>query len=151
MAEIIAMISLDAQNREFMPDEVFETESQARETIEYLSSRYDTETGPFVYAVMLNDELIGHVEAVQISLGWEVGYHIAEAHTGHGYATEALSAFLLFIQNKLKTDILYGICRADNFASRRVLEKCGFKLDFDGEALYHGKMCLIRRYISRLS
>ena len=139
--------SLDSDNREFMCDEVFETEETARAVVEYLISRYGTADGPFVYPVLLRSgDYLGHVEAVAIDRGWEVGYHIAEAYTGRGYATEALSAFVPFIMDKLGISTLYGICRADNAASRRVLEKCGFTLVFDGIGSYHGTEKHIRRY-----
>lgn len=147
-AERIGEVSRDAANRKFMPDEVFETTEQAREAVYKLISRYDSDDGPFVYPVLLGrTEYIGHIESVKIDRGWEVGYHIAEPFTGLGYASEALEAFAPYIKEKLRADVLYGICRADNAASRRVLEKCGFALEFEGEAQYHGVISRIRRYI----
>jgi ribosomal protein S18 acetylase RimI-like enzyme len=54
---------------------------------------------------------------------------------------------------KLGITEIAGICRADNYASRRVLEKCGFRLEFDSLAtappqkkLYHGEPDDIRVY-----
>lgn len=150
LADEVHHASLDAANREFLPDEVFETPSAARKTIENLTSCYSREDGPFVYAVLLRPgEYIGHVEAVRIDRGWEVGYHIAEAYTGRGLATEALTAFIHYIMRRLGTDKLWGICRADNTATLRVLEKCGFELESEGEAVYHDKIRMIRRYVYR--
>lgn len=127
---------------------MFETPSAACEAVDFLTSCYENEDGPFVYAVLLRPgEYIGHVEAVRIDRGWEVGYHIAEAFTGCGYATEALAAFIPFIMRRLNTSELWGICRADNIASWRVLEKCGFVLEHEVEASYHGKIHMVRRYV----
>jgi ribosomal-protein-alanine N-acetyltransferase len=150
LADEVYRAALDASNREFLPDEVFETPAAARKAIEFLISRYSGEDGPFVYAVLLRPgEYVGHVEAVQIDHGWEVGYQVAEAYTGRGLATEALTAFIPYIMRRLGTDKLWGICRADNNASLRVLEKCGFELESEGEAVYHGKIHMIRRYVYR--
>ena len=82
-----------------------------------------------------------------IENGWEVGYHIAKAHTGHGYATEALMAFLPFIVDKLKITSIDGIVLEENIASHRVLEKCGFELIFKGTANYQGQPREVRRYV----
>ena len=38
-----------------MPDEVFETEEDAKETIEFLMSQYGSTEGPLVYPVFINE------------------------------------------------------------------------------------------------
>ncbi|MDR2515523.1 MAG: GNAT family N-acetyltransferase [Christensenellaceae bacterium] len=148
MARSVWRHSLDEGNREFMPDEVFETLGEARKAIAGLIAAYGSARAPQVYPVVLKGGAqIGHVEAAPIALGWEVGYHIAAEQAGKGYATEALQAFLPAIMGELKLERIYGICRADNTASRRVLEKCGFELEFEGSAPYHGGQWRIRRYV----
>ena len=147
MAESVHRISLDADNRRFVPDEVFETVDAARETIAALRAFYTQEDSPLVYAILLNDgQYIGHIQAAPIDGGWEIGYHIGKAHTGNGYAAEAVGAFLNPIMERLGISQIVGVCRADNMASRRVLEKCGFVLEFSGEGEYHGERREICRY-----
>lgn len=147
MAESVHRQSLDPDNRRFVPDEVFETVDAARETISYLVGCYRNALGPFVYAVLLeNGEHIGHVQAARTDRGWELGYHIGKQHTNKGYSTEAVRAFLPFIVEKLGVASLYGICLEENAASIRVLEKCGFTLDFAGLSGYQGKQKPIRVY-----
>ena len=91
MAEDVHKNSLDEDNRRFVPDEVFETVEEAEETIAFLMSRYGGEEGPFVHPVLLKSgENIGYVQLVDIGEGWELGYHIAKAYTGKGYATEEI-------------------------------------------------------------
>lgn len=147
MAESVHKNSLDEDNRRFVPDEVFETVQEAREAISALMRFYSRRDMPLVYPVILNDgRQIGHVQAVPIDGGWEVGYHIAKPYTGKGYATEAVRAFIGPIMKDLGISRISGICRADNTASQRVLEKCAFSPVFVGSGVYHGEGQNICRY-----
>ena len=139
MAQAVHENSLDEDNRRFVPDEVFETVEEARETIEYLMGQYGGEEGPFVHPVLLKTgENIGYVQLVNIGEGWELGYHIAKAYTGQGYATEAARAFLPAMAEKYHLDSIIGICLGDNLASVRVMEKLGFENRFTGVGPYQG-------------
>ena len=141
MAQAVHQNSLDEDTLRFLPDEVFETVEDAAETIDFLMSQYEGAEGPFVYPVLLKDKTnIGYVQAVPTESGiWEVGYHIAKQFTGHGYATEAVKAFLPAMAKKLNIKEVYGICLAENTASVRVLEKCGFVQIYQGAGNYQGK------------
>ena len=151
MARDLHLASLDENMRRFLPDEGFPTEEIARDVIEELMGCYGGRTGPFVHPVLLKDgTFIGYVELPPLGDGWEIGYHIARAHTGHGYAAEAVTAFLPAIMAKLGIRQVQGVCRGDNLASRRVLEKCGFRRVFEGEALYHGAMNPVYRAVFTL-
>ncbi len=147
MAEDVCRNSLDEDMRRFVPDEVFETPGEARSAILRLIGCY-TGGGPLVYPVLLHGgENIGYVQAVPIGSDWEIGYHIAAGHTGNGYATEAVRAFLPRIMDRLRIGRIFGICRADNKASRAVLEKCGFALESIGPGNYKGGTHRICRYV----
>ena len=142
MARDVHVNSLDEDNRRFVPDEVFETEEDAKETIEFLMSRYGFTEGPLVYPVFIKEtnENIGYVQMVPIDDGkWEIGYHIAKAHTGKGYATEAVTAFLPVAAKVVNTSEVHGICLSDNVASKHVLKKCGFEAVFEGVGDYQGE------------
>ncbi|HMB22627.1 MAG: GNAT family N-acetyltransferase [Chloroflexota bacterium] len=54
----------------------------------------------------------------------EVGYWLGKEYWGKGIATQALAEFLHYIE----TRPLYAHVAKHNIASRRVLEKCGFKV-----------------------
>ena len=152
MAESVHLNSLDADNRCFLPDEVFETVEIAEETIEFLMSVYKTGEGPLVYPVLLKDGTnIGYVQIVPMTDGKsEVGYHIAKAFTGRGYAAEAVIAFLPGIMKRLDIKEMLGICVAENIASIKVLEKAGFIKVFEGMGTYQNEKRRICRYIYRL-
>ena len=149
MAEAVHENSLDGDNRRFVPDEVFETAEEAEETIRFLMRQYGGTEGPLVYPVLLKDGTnIGYVQAVPTGDGgWEAGYHIGERYTRRGYATEAMKAFLPAVMEQLGIRSISGICLAENLASRRVMEKCGFVKQYEGIGPYQGKNINICRYL----
>ena len=151
MVQAVHENSLDYDNRRFVPDEVFETVETACETVQFLIECYNGDSGPYVYPVLLRSgENIGYVQAVPIDSGeWEIGYHIAKSYTGNGYATEAVAAFLPVIMERLGICKIEGLCLLENVASRRVMEKCGFALEYSGFGSYQGKEREICRYIYR--
>ena len=148
MAGDILRNSQDEDNRRFVPDEVFDTLEEAQETVAFLMDAARGSEGPYLYPVLTRaGENIGYVQACMAENGWEVGYHIAKAHTGQGYATEALRAFLPWALHKLNITSIDGIVLEENAASQKVLEKCGFELVFRGVAQYQGEPRPLRRYI----
>ena len=148
MAQAVHENSLDEDNRRFVPDEVFETVEDAAETIDFLMSQYGGCEGPLIYPALLKDGTnIGYVQAVPLGDGlWEIGYHIGAKYTKRGYATEAVSAFLPVIMEKIGITKMTGVCLAENIASQKVLEKCGFVLEFRGVDNYQGEPREICRY-----
>ena len=148
MAESVHKNSLDDDNRRFVPDEVFENIEEARKTIEFLMSVYESEDGPLVYPVLLKDKTnIGYVQIVPIEEEFEVGYHIASEYTKKGYATEALKTFLKYVMRNKKINRVYGICVSENISSIKVLEKCGFEKNYEGKGEYQGETRNIVKYI----
>lgn len=145
MAQIVYENSQDDDTRLFVPDEVYDSVEEAREAIEFLMFRYDSADGPFVYPIITNEggKNIGYVQLCKLELeeegSWEIGYHIAKSFTGKGYATEAVKAFLSVMTEKLNIKEVYGICLAENTASVRVLEKCGFTQIYQGPGNYQGR------------
>lgn len=142
MAEDVHKNSLDEDNRRFVPDEVFETVEEAGETIGFLMSRYGGTEGPLVYPVLTKrgGENIGYVQLAPLEDGtWEIGYHIAKSHTGRGYATEAVKAFLPAAAETVGAGEVLGVCLSENIASKHVLLKCGFVPAFEGTGDYQGE------------
>lgn len=146
MAKAVYLGSLDEDTRRFLPDEVFGTEEVAAAVIADLMNCYGGTEGPFVHPMLADGVYAGYVQLVPIENGrgqdscWEIGYHVVKDMTGQGYATEAVRAFLPVMMDKLNLTEVAGICDAENAASIRVLEKCGFTRVYEGEALYHGEM-----------
>ena len=144
--------SQDDNNRKYVPDEVFDSLEEASEVVNQIINSYDSEDGPFVYAVIRKKDSanLGYVQLVKIEEGWEIGYHIAQIYAGNGYATEAVNLFLNYIKNNTSLKQIIGIALAANKASRRVLKKCGFELIYEGSGLYQGRKRKIIKTIKRL-
>ena len=149
MAESVHINSLDDDNRRFVPDEVFETVEEAAETVEFLIGIYENGNGPLVYPVLLKDgTYIGYVQAVPFEDGtWEVGYHIGGNYTKKGYATEAVTAFLPVIMKQIGITEIAGICLAENKASVKVMERCGFSKLYEGMGNYQGQERMICKFV----
>ncbi len=138
MAEAVHLNSLDEDNRRFVPDEVFETVEEAADTVEFLMSVYKTGEGPLVYPILLKDNTyIGYVQANPFEDGtYEIGYHIGADYTKQGYAAEAVKAFLPVIMPKLGIERIAGVCLAENKASVKVMQRCGFIKEYEGVGFY---------------
>ena len=132
--------SQDEDNRKYVPDEVFDSIEEASEVVDHIIASYDNKDGPFVYSIIrkIDNINLGYVQLVKIEEGWEIGYHIAKIFTGNGYATTSVNLFLEHIKKSLELTQIYGIALASNNASRRVLEKCGFELIYEGIGMYQG-------------
>lgn len=107
----------------FMLDEV-ENITEAKSEIEDIISNY-SDNEFYYFAIRLDGKLIGVMKSYESDY-LELGYAINETYWNKGYATIAL---------KLVTDYFLSIDRikkiilgafSDNYASIRVMEKCGY-------------------------
>ena len=93
----------------------------------------------FEYGIYLDHTLIGFINDCEIKgAAIELGYVIAPAYQGQGFATEALGICIqeLFAMGfeQVKTGFFEG-----NIASCRVMQKCGMhKIDFEEDIEYRG-------------
>jgi RimJ/RimL family protein N-acetyltransferase len=75
-------------------------------------------------AIVVNGDVVGTIGSWGDPDEREVTYWIGRSYWGKGIATGALNAFLAVEQTRpLHAHVAY-----DNVASRRVLEKCGFRV-----------------------
>ena len=79
-----------------------------------------------IRTILLDGQVAGYVASyIEAEFGKpEVTYWIGKEYWGRGVATRALSAFL----REFTERPIYGRAAADNAASIRVMEKCGFVL-----------------------
>ena len=138
--------------RTWLPDQVYESETQAREVLDFLIGTCrdpgSPVAAPFVLAVCLRSslEVVGHVGLSPLRGDVEVGYAIEEKHQGRGLASEAVQAMVSWALPHFDLPRVLGIVHADNVASCRVLEHAGFMLASEAAGSLHGRPGLIRTY-----
>jgi len=59
----------------------------------------------------------------------EIGYMLVKEAWGKGYATEAMRALIEYAFHRLNRHYLEALIYADNTASRKLVERLGFKLE----------------------
>jgi RimJ/RimL family protein N-acetyltransferase len=99
---------------------------------EMMSRHPDTEGAWFQFAVALrsNGELIGECAAQTMAddaRQAEIGYTIAPAHQGHGYATEAVHTLLGYLFEARGKHRVIAYCDVRNVASARVLDRLAMR------------------------
>ncbi|MCX6644910.1 MAG: GNAT family N-acetyltransferase [bacterium] len=62
----------------------------------------------------------------------EIGYWCAVDHWGKGIVTEAMKRILKYAFEEVELNRVFTLCFAENFASARVMEKCGMKHEGTG-------------------
>ncbi len=94
------------------------------------------ETRGCTFAITLakSAEFIGccSLNPTERDIGPSLGYWLGEPYWNNGYATEAAHALVDLAFKTTSHERVNACCRVVNPASRRVLEKCGFKLDDSG-------------------
>jgi RimJ/RimL family protein N-acetyltransferase len=78
-----------------------------------------------IRTILFDGQVAGSVSSYEETAGHpEVTYWLGKPYWGKGIATSALRAFLLLVTARP----MYARAAKDNFASLRVLEKCGFRI-----------------------
>jgi len=108
-------------------------EEVRRELDAVMRDRIDTRRSRYLLTVVERDggrmigeaivKLVGGSRSRQAEIGWAV----AEADKGRGYATEIGGALLDLCFRSLKRHRVFALCSVDNAASRRVMEKLGMR------------------------
>lgn len=99
-----------------------------------------------VRTIVVDAEVVGHIASFSRGEDREVTYWIGRAFWGRGDATAALDAFL----GEETTRPLFARVVKDNVASRRVLEKCGFRLSGEDRGFAEGRGQEVEEFIFRL-
>lgn len=77
-----------------------------------------------VKTILFDGNIAGNIVCFEQLGEREVGYWLGKEYWGKGIATQALDEFL----KQIETRPLYAHVAKHNIGSRRVLEKCGFKV-----------------------
>ena len=94
----------------------------------------------FLIIVRENRHVIGSIDYKYVPRDGvtEVGYGMNRHYEGHGYMTEALTAFLEF-GRRLGIKRVYADTRPDNVKSQNVLKRCGFRFLWEDGNLWWEK------------
>jgi RimJ/RimL family protein N-acetyltransferase len=95
-----------------------------RDAFERRWSRLRADDSLITRAILVDGEVVGTIGSWGVPGEREVTYWIGRSYWGKGIATGALNAFLAVE----RTRALHAHVAYDNVASRRVLEKCGFRV-----------------------
>ncbi len=90
--------------------------------------------GMWIVEVRGTGEIVGHAGLQRLDGGddVELGYYLGRPAWGQGYATEAARACLEHGFTTCGLERIVAVVRLENAASRRVLEKVGFRHEGDG-------------------
>ena len=100
---------------------------------DWIAGLEDGAVSGYRFAIEYRGELVGVIGLEQLrSEHFEIGYWIAEPWWGLGLATEAARRVVAFALDDLGLDQVVAGHFADNPASGRVLEKCGFRYSGEG-------------------
>lgn len=149
--EKVYKMSIEDGMKQWIPDQVYDDENEAREVLEFLISCYnepDPKTKPFVLGIEVKEtnELIGHVGLSQLGDSVEIGYAIEEKHQRKGYATEAVKSISEYGTAHFVLDSISGIVDSANEGSVRVLEKVGYEFVEEKDLKAFGRLGMCKVY-----
>ena len=123
----------DPEIDHYVPWEHYKNIEEARENLnEFLEEYQKDGLGAWGIEHRVDKKLIGIINTSiphRINRRVEVGYTIARAYWGQGYATEAVQAVIKFGFEKMDLVRMEAVVLRDNIASARVLEKAGMKFE----------------------
>lgn len=98
--------------------------SRDREAFDTHWTKIMTNQTNILRTIEVDGQVAGHLGSWEMEGEREIGYWLGKEFWGKGIATEALNQFL----GVVKTRPLFAHVAKHNLASKRVLEKCGFKI-----------------------
>jgi len=98
--------------------------------------------------ILCEGQTAGSVMSYQEAGRPEVTYWIGKEYWGRGIATRALSSFLVSANT---TRPIYARVAKDNLGSRRVLEKCGFRIIGEDQGFANARGAVIEELVLELN
>jgi len=115
----------------FIPRPILSNKEQALELIELMNTNIDLNK-TINWAVFLKENptifigYLGHYKIDIENYRSEIGYMILPKFEGKGYATEAVKTIVKYGFEQLHLHSIEAVIDPENFASERVLQRCGF-------------------------
>jgi ribosomal-protein-alanine N-acetyltransferase len=91
----------------------------------------------FALAKKDDNEIIGEagIHFTKDSKAAELGYWMGPTFWSQGYTSEAVNAILDYGFRVHALDVVYAICKAENYASQKVAEKCKMQVFSRGDGM----------------
>lgn len=132
--EPMCRINQDPEVMRYFPD--LQDRVETKQFIHKVNAHFD-QYGYGLYATQLKEtgEFIGFIGLLNVIFiahftpAVEIGWRLALAHWGRGYATEGAKAVLDYAFNTLAIPEIVSFTTVENQRSRRVMEKIGLKHD----------------------
>jgi [ribosomal protein S5]-alanine N-acetyltransferase len=104
-----------------------------KDAIEWLNIILPENNPPHFFALTIDKQIVGSIGIVSKSdiyrKNFEIGYFISEKFWGRGIATKAIKVATSYAFRDFDIVRIYAEPFSDNIASRRALEKAGFRLE----------------------
>ena len=142
----------DPEIDRFTPWTHYESKEEARENLdEFLADYEQFGIGAWGIEHRADQRLIGIANFSRphpINRRVEMGYTIARAYWGQGYATEAVKALLQFGLNQIHLVRIEAVCLPEHRASARVIEKAGIQFEglLHSYQVWRGQSCDLLMY-----
>lgn len=139
-------IFADPDVMRYLPPRDTPPRERAERAMNYFNERWVVDGfGPWALEYKENGELIGDcgLRRLEETGEVEVLYAIAKSYWDRGLTTEAARASVRYGFETLGLEKIIALAMPENFASRRVMEKCGFQYEknvhyFDIDLMYYG-------------
>jgi RimJ/RimL family protein N-acetyltransferase len=117
-----------------------------RDAFERRWSRLRADETILVRAIVVDGDVAGSIGSWGDSGEREITYWVGRAYWGRGIASEAVKSFLAVERSRP----LHARVAHDNVGSRRVLEKCGFRVVGSEHSFAHARSAEIEETLLRL-
>lgn len=111
-----------AQDKETGPMAGWRPHGHIAETKQIIESMIEADN---VYAIILDEKMIGTVGFTKTGVSYEIGYVIAKPHWNKGIATEATKALMIYLFEMSDAEKIIIKHALGNKRSQRVIEKLG--------------------------
>lgn len=124
----------DPQVSQYTTWTTHQTLEDSKKFLHSVVARYETEDAlDWGIVCKVNQKFIGSCGIIiqsEVDRRAEIGYALSRAYWGQGYITEAAQALLKFGFISLNLNRIEALCKVENLASARVMEKIG--MTFEG-------------------
>ena len=103
------------------------TEAEAEGWLTNILQRQDTDLTRYAVALKENDELIGAAGLIEEDGIKDFGYYFRRKYWGYGYALEACSALIRYIEDELHLNDYQIFIADENVHSLKMIEKLGMQ------------------------